>query len=146
MLMIDPRPRAAIRLPNTCIICSVPTMFTSTMRRTCSAGRFSIVERLPLESGAWSTPALLTRTSGAPADHLVQLVRRDAAARRLHHDVVRADRVAAGQVARDDEALSHLGNRRLLALVDLLDAAAERAKRAIEVAYQLAQPDRLQRE
>ena len=80
------------------------------------------------------------------AEHLVELVRRNAAARRLHDDVLGRQHVAARQVARHDEALAHLDDRRLLALVDLLDAVADRLVGALEVAHHLAQPDRLERE
>ena len=78
--------------------------------------------------------------------HLLELVRRDAAAGRLHHDVVRGQHVARRQIAGDDQALAHLDDRRLLALVDLLASVAERLVGALEVAHHLAQADRLERE
>src|SRR6185503_20107174 len=58
------------------------------------------------------------RLGGDHAEHAVELVGRNAAARRLHHDVGGGEHVPARQVARHHEALAHLDDRRLLALVD----------------------------
>ena len=49
-------------------------------------------------------------------------------------------------IAGDDEALAHLGDGRFFAVVKLLEAVTERLVRALEVANQLAQANRLQRE
>src|SRR6187200_1061701 len=89
---------------------------------------------------------LVERLERSPADHLVEIVRRDAATWRLHDHVLRTDHVARWQVARNDQALAHLSDRRSLALVEFLLAVAHRLERAIEVTDHLAQPDRLERE
>src|SRR5262245_1217538 len=89
---------------------------------------------------------LVKRLERDPPDDLVELVRRDPAARRLHDDVTRFEHVAARQIPGDDEALAHLDDRSTLAVVDLLGTVAHRFVRALEIAHHLAQTDRLERE
>src|SRR6185436_15884997 len=60
------------------------------------------------------------------ADQALELVRRQAAAGRLHHDVGALQHLAFGQRVRRVQALAHLGERQLLAVVGALDAIAER--------------------
>src|SRR5215204_3540085 len=89
---------------------------------------------------------LVQRLECGPANDLVEIVWRDATSRRFHDHVLRADHMARRQVSRDDEALAHLDDWRVLAVVELFLAVAHRLERAIEVADHLAQADRLERE
>src|SRR4051812_6426607 len=86
------------------------------------------------------------RPAQAMADEALELVGRQSVARRLEREVALAQDVPGGQVARGDDLLGHLGDRRDLALVDALLAIAERHVEALEVAAHLAQPLGLERE
>ena len=82
------------------------------------------------------------------SNHLVQFVRQDAAGGRASSQCPSPliARMAARQITRDHETLAHLRDRCPLTLVDLLDAVAKRLVRAVEIAHQLAQADRFERE
>src|SRR5687768_5071666 len=87
----------------------------------------------------------VNRLQRHPAEHVIEFVRRDPAARRLHHDVIPGQHVAGREIADNDQALAHLDDGRLLALVDLLVPVAERLAGALEIANHLSKADRLER-
>src|SRR5688572_16564552 len=80
------------------------------------------------------------------ADEPVQLVRRKAVARRLHRDVIGAQRVPGGKSRLRHELLGHLLDGLDLARVHRLRPVAKGLLRAGEVADHLAQALRLERE
>src|SRR5712692_6860729 len=89
---------------------------------------------------------LAQRVAERTADDVLQLVGRKPVARGLEREVLSAQDVPGRKRGRGDDLLAHLLDRRALARVRRLRPVAERETRALEVAHELAQPHRLQRE
>src|SRR2546425_2357750 len=110
------------------------------------AGRLEGFRQQLLEVLEGERRVLPERVAERAADDVLQLVGRKPVARRLEREVLPAQDVPGRKRGRGDDLLAHLLDRRALARVRRLRPVAERDARAPEVAHELAQPDRLQRE
>src|SRR5438093_6654797 len=110
------------------------------------AGRLERIGEQILEVLERQRRILRDRMAQRAPDHGVQLVRRQPVAGRLQPQVLAAQHVARGERGGGDDLLAHLPDRIVLARIRRFRPVAERDVRAMEVANELAQPDRLQRE